>query len=130
MCKKCQAKSKIGKMKRRKRSRVRGIGSGIVPTLTTAALAAAGLYAANKVGGLSFMPKNNYVKAGIQVAAGIALTMIKGNAYTTPVGVGMAAAGVMSAASEAGLKGIGQQRTYIAGYDSPAMQQQPVAVFQ
>jgi len=131
MCEKCQAKSKIGKMKRRKRSRVRGIGSDLTATLTTAGLAAVGLYGASKVGGLSFIAsQSNYVKAAIKVVAGVGLTMVKGNSYTTPIGVGMGAGGVMDALGEVGLKGIGQQRTWIAGVDSPALQQQPVAIFQ
>lgn len=118
-------------MARRRKSRVRGIGSDLTATLTTAGLAAAGLYAANKVGGLSFIStQSNYVKAAIKVVAGVGMTMIKGNAYTAPIGVGMAAGGVMDALTEVGLKGIGQQRTWIAGVDSPALQQQPVAIFQ
>jgi len=105
----------------------------------TAGLAAVGFYAANKVGGLSFVAKlDPYVKAAIKVAGGVGLTMVKGNAYTTSLGVGMASNGVLSALKEvmpddkaitiAG--GIGQQRTWIAGVDSPALQQQPVAIFQ
>ena len=131
MCKKCQ--SKIGKMKRRTKSRsVRGIDAkSIVPTITTAAMAAAGLYLGQKLGGLAMIEKQNaYVKAGIKVAAGIALTMVKGNPYTSPIGVGLAAAGVMDVATEAGLKGVGAQRTWIAGVDEPYMQPQPIAVFQ
>jgi len=100
MCKKCKA-SKIGKMKRRKRSRVRGIGidtKSIVPTLTAAGLSAVGFIAANKIGGLKFLEdKNPYMKAGIKVAGGLALSMIKGNAFSLPLGIGLESNGILQA---------------------------------
>lgn len=83
------------------------------------------------------MPKNGYAKAATKVAAGLLLIMAK-NQYSTGAAIGMIGNGILHALQEANvikttdvaISSIGEQRTWIAGVDSPSYQSQPVAVFQ
>ena len=105
---------KIGKMKRHKahktrkhysrRSRVGSLSaSGAKNTLIQAASVGAGLYVGGILGELDFLKSSGYVRAAAKIAAGVVLSGMS-NSMLSGLGVGIAASGLLSGASHAGLK--------------------------